>query len=72
MEQVDTNNVLSKVLAAGSSRGRHVQVVEYGDGSLAILLDGAETAVYRLRTGNIEACISTYMKMLHAESGFLH
>ncbi|MDB5333700.1 MAG: hypothetical protein JWP03_4851, partial [Phycisphaerales bacterium] len=57
MEQREMPNGVtaqSRVLAAGTSRGHRVEVIEYGDGSVAITLDGTEQAVYRVRNGNVE------------------
>lgn len=58
----------SRVLAAGISHGHRVEVVEYGDGSVAITLDGTEQAVYRRGTGNVESCINTYLTILRSDN----
>jgi hypothetical protein len=71
MEQREMPNGVtaqSRVLAAGTSRGHRVEVIEYGDGSLAITLDGTEQAVYRVGNGNVESCINTYLTMLRSEA----
>jgi hypothetical protein len=71
MEQREMPNGVtaqSRVLAAGTSHGHRVEVIEYGDGSVAITLDGTEQAVYRVGIGNVESCINTYLTMLRSEA----
>jgi hypothetical protein len=71
MEQREMPNGVtaeSRVLAAGTAHGHRVEVIEYGDGSVAITLDGAEQAVYRMGNSNVESCINTYLKMLRADA----
>lgn len=61
---------VSKVLSAGSSQGRRVELMEYGDGSLAIVCDGTEQSVYRQGAGTLELCVKVYLEMLRSQAGY--
>jgi hypothetical protein len=50
-----------RVLAAASPRGRRVELLEYPDGRIVIMCDGAEHAVYTSGMSNVESCIKSYL-----------
>ncbi|MDB5305732.1 MAG: hypothetical protein JWM97_3281 [Phycisphaerales bacterium] len=59
------------VLASGTAQGHRIEVVEYGDGSVAVKFDGAVQALYRRSSGNVESCVNTCMTFLRSEAAEL-
>jgi hypothetical protein len=57
-----------RVLTSGTSGGHRVEVVEYGDGSVAVTFDGAVQAVYRRSSGNVESCVNTSLTFLRSDT----
>jgi hypothetical protein len=57
-----------RVLTSGTAGGHRVQVVEYGDGSVAVTFDGAVQAVYRPGSGNVESCVNTSLTLLRSDT----
>lgn len=54
----------SKILMSASASGQTVQVVEHGDGTLVITVDGVAPSHLHWRSHQVEACMRTYMRML--------
>ncbi|HZK82839.1 MAG TPA: hypothetical protein VFC46_17280 [Humisphaera sp.] len=62
-----------RILAAASPQGHRVELLEYPDGRIVITFDGAEHAVYRIGTSNVESCIKSYLgvhRSCEGASGF--
>lgn len=53
-----------RILTSTVLNGRTVDVVEYVDGSLAILFDGAGMGCFHWGPGKVEACIDTYLRLI--------
>jgi len=63
-DQLLGEGVAGRVLASALTEGHEVEVVEYGDGSLAIRYDGAVPQPYRWAPAQIDACMNLYLRLL--------
>jgi len=63
-DQLSGEGVAGRVLASALTEGHEVEVVEYGDGSLAIRYDGAVPQPYRWAPAQIDACMNLYLRLL--------
>jgi hypothetical protein len=54
----------NRVLACATAEGHTVEVVERADGSLAILVAGAEIPHFQWGPGQVEPCMNTYLRLL--------
>ena len=62
--ELSGEGVAGRVLASALTEGHEVEVVEYGDGSLAIRFDGAVPQPYRWAPAQIDACMNLYLRLL--------
>ena len=63
-DQLSGETAASRVLASALTEGHEVEVVEYGDGSLAIRFDGAVPQPYRWAPAQLDACMNLYLRLL--------
>jgi hypothetical protein len=63
-DQLSEDVIAGRVLASALTEGHEVEVVEYGDGSLAIRFDGAVPQPYRWAPAQIDACMNLYLRLL--------
>jgi hypothetical protein len=63
-QTIGDDTVESRVLASALSEGHEVEVVEFGDGSLAIRFDGAVPQPYRWAPAQLDACMNLYLRLL--------
>jgi hypothetical protein len=63
-DQFAGDDAVSRVLASVLSEGHEVEVVEFGDGSLAIRFDGAVPKPYRWAPAQLDVCMNLYLRLL--------